>query len=468
MAHRTILLAVQSRSPSLFAGGWRRPEILLLLMAAAAPIAFSVWMALLNNFSVERAAFTGAEIGILQSLREVPGFMSFAVVVLILIWREQTLAYLSLIVLGIGTAITGYFPSVIGLYLTTVLMSIGFHYYETVQVSVSLQWIEKDRTPEVLGRLIAAGSFASIATFVLIWLAFDVAGLDFHWVYLLGGGLTAGIAAACWVAFPKFPEKVRQHRHMVLRRRYWLYYLLIFMSGARRQIFIVFAGFLMVEKFGFTVSEITLLFLLNSVINVFAAPRIGRLIGRFGERRALIFEYAGLIVVFAIARDRAEDLFPEDRRPRRHRVDRRRRLHHQPHLLGRDPGGVRADLAGFPGRRVPCRRGDGGGLAALVDQRALRAGARQRGPARPPIQRCRSRARPGECGGVTGARCAATDLSGHRVSCPRAGEAQPRDDPGYRETGCGIAASRRSRPSPHAPRAAASRRVRSRGRRRGR
>jgi predicted MFS family arabinose efflux permease len=300
MAHRTILLAVQSRSPSLFAGGWRRPEILLLLMAAAAPIAFSVWMALLNNFSVERAAFTGAEIGILQSLREVPGFMSFAVVFLILIWREQTLAYLSLIVLGIGTAITGYFPSVIGLYLTTVLMSIGFHYYETVQVSVSLQWIEKDRTPEVLGRLIAAGSFASIATFVLIWLAFDVAGLDFHWVYLLGGGLTAGIAAACWVAFPKFPEKVRQHRHMVLRRRYWLYYLLIFMSGARRQIFIVFAGFLMVEKFGFTVSEITLLFLLNSVINVFAAPRIGRLIGRFGERRALIFEYAGLIVVFAM------------------------------------------------------------------------------------------------------------------------------------------------------------------------
>jgi len=296
----TILLAMLNTPSSAEAGRWRRPEVLLLLLAAAAPISFSVWMALLNNFSIERAAFTGAEIGILQSLREIPGFLSFAVVFLLLVWREQTLAYLSLLVLGVGTAITGYFPSVIGLYLTTVLMSIGFHYYETVQVSVSLQWIDKDRAPEVLGRIIAAGSFASIATFVLIWLAFDVAGLDFHWVYLLGGGLTAGIAAACWVAFPKFPEKVRQHRHMVLRRRYWLYYLLIFMSGARRQIFIVFAGFLMVEKFGYTVSEITLLFLLNSVINVFAAPRIGRLIGRFGERRALIFEYAGLIGVFTL------------------------------------------------------------------------------------------------------------------------------------------------------------------------
>ncbi len=282
------------------AGGWRRPEILLLLMAAAVALGTSVWMALLNNFAVERAAFTGAEMGMLQSLREVPGFLSFAVVLLLLVWREQTLAYLALLLTGIGTALTGYFPSVVGLYVTTVLMSLGFHYYETVQVSLSLQWIDKPRTAEVLGRLIAVGSFAAIATFVLIWLAFDVAGLDFRWVYLLGGGATAGIAAICWLAFPKFPERVRQHRHMVLRRRYWLYYLLTFMSGARRQIFIVFAGFLMVEKFGYAVGEITLLFLLNSVINVVAAPRIGRLIGRIGERRALIFEYAGLALVFTM------------------------------------------------------------------------------------------------------------------------------------------------------------------------
>ncbi len=279
-------------------GDWRREDVLLLLMASAVPLSFAAWQALLNNFAVERAAFTGAEMGILQSLREVPGFLAFAVVFLLLILREQVLAYLALLLLGIGTAVTGYFPSVVGLYATTVIMSLGYHYYETVQISLSLQWIEKARAPETLGRIIAAGSFASIVTFGLIWLAFDFAGLDFHWVYLLGGGLTAAIAVFAWIAFPRFEEKVRQHRHMVLRPRYWLYYLLTFMSGARRQIFIVFAGFLMVEKFGFSVGEITLLFLLNAVINVVMAPRIGRLIGRWGERRALICEYIGLILVF--------------------------------------------------------------------------------------------------------------------------------------------------------------------------
>lgn len=278
---------------------WRRPELLLLLMAAAVPLSFATWQALLNNFAIDRAAFTGAEIGMLQSLREVPGFLAFAVVFLLLLFREQTLAYLSLALLGIGTAVTGWFPSIIGLYCTTVLMSIGYHYYETVQISLSLQWIDKARAPETLGRIIAAGSFTSIVTFGLIWLAFDLLRLDFRWVYLLGGGLTAGVALFVWRVFPRFPEKVRQHKHMVLRTRYWLYYALTFMSGARRQIFIVFAGFLMVEKFGFTVAQITLLFLVNAVVNVFMAPKIGRLIGRWGERRALVFEYIGLMGVFS-------------------------------------------------------------------------------------------------------------------------------------------------------------------------
>ncbi len=285
-------------SPSA-AGVWRRPEVLLLMMAAAVPLSFATWMALLDNFAIHRAGFTGREIGILQSLREVPGFLAFAVVFLLPFIREQRLAYVSLALLGIGTAVTGLFPSAFGLYVTTVVMSLGYHYYETLQGSLALQWIDKARAPETLGRIIAAGSFASLLAFGLVWLAFQRLALDFAWVYAIGGGATVAIAAAAWLAFPLFPQKVAQHKHMVLRRRYWLYYALTFMSGARRQIFIVFAGFLMVEKFGFEVSTMAALFLVNAVANIWLAPRIGRLIARVGERRALVFEYLGLIGVFS-------------------------------------------------------------------------------------------------------------------------------------------------------------------------
>jgi hypothetical protein len=277
---------------------WRRPEILLLLMAAAVPLSFATWQALINNFAYERAAFGGVEIGMMQSLREVPGFLAFGVVFLLLLIREQRLAMLSLLLLGLGTAATGFFPTVLGIYITTLVMSLGYHYYETLQTSLSLQWIDKARAPETLGRLISVGAFASIVVYGLVWLTSDVLAMDYLWIYLIGGGGTAAIALVAWLGFPQFKQPVEQHKHMVLRKRYWLYYALVFMSGARRQIFIVFAGFLMVEKFHYDVGSIALLFLLNAAINMVLAPKIGRYIGRVGERKALILEYLGLIGVF--------------------------------------------------------------------------------------------------------------------------------------------------------------------------
>ena len=110
--------------------------------------------------------------------------------------------------------------------------------------------------------------------------------------------ITIGIAIFCSYAFPLFRAANPQKKSIILRSRYWLYYALVFMSGARRQIFIVFAGFLMVEKFGYSVGQITFLFLLNAIFNIWLAPLIGRLIAFVGERAALVMEYIGLIIVF--------------------------------------------------------------------------------------------------------------------------------------------------------------------------
>lgn len=276
----------------------RSPEMLLMLMASAVPLSFATWSAVINNFSIEMAGFSGREFGILQSIREVPGFLAFAVVFALLLMREQTLAIVSLLLMGIGTAITGYLPSVVGLYCTTLLMSFGFHYYEAVQNSLSLQWIEKDRTALVLGRILAVGSFTSLIAFGLIYGGLQWFSLPYSSVLLAGGGLSVLIAAAAWFAYPAFPSRHQQHKQLILRRRYWLFYALVFFSGARRQIFVVFAGFMMVEKFGFSAANLTLLFLVNCAINIWLAPVIGRMVGRWGDRRALVFEYLGLIGIF--------------------------------------------------------------------------------------------------------------------------------------------------------------------------
>ncbi len=274
------------------------PELLLLLIAAGSSMGFAIWLNLLNNFAIDRAAFTGKEIGILQSLREIPGFLAFTIIYVLMFIREQRMAYVSLFILGIGTLLTGFFPSAIGFYITTIIMSIGFHYLETVQNSLSLQWLDKKDAPEFLGKMIAAKSAAAIVSFSLVWFLFEWLGLDYQWIYFAGGSISIVIAIYSWFNFSNFPQKVYQSKKLILRKRYWLFYALQFMGGARRQIFVVFAGFLMVEKFGFSVGEISMLYLINATLNIFLAPRIGKLVGLIGERRTLIFEYIGLIAVF--------------------------------------------------------------------------------------------------------------------------------------------------------------------------
>ncbi|MES9875832.1 MAG: MFS transporter [Candidatus Sedimenticola sp. PURPLELP] len=277
---------------------FRKPEYLLILLAAAGSFAFASWHTLLNNFAVEMAGFTGVEIGILQSLREVPGFLAFTTVFILLLIREQSFALISIALLGLGVAMTGFMPSEYGLYFTTVLMSVGFHYYFTLQQSLTLQWVDKERSPLVMGRQSSASSVASIIVFAGIWLGMEWAGLGYSWLYAVSGVAAVLVALFAWQWFPAFSHKEPQHKHLVLRKRYWLYYALVFMSGARRQIFVVFAGFLMVQKFGYSASDIALLFLANHILNTPLAPKIGRLISAWGERRILVLEYIGLIVIF--------------------------------------------------------------------------------------------------------------------------------------------------------------------------
>ena len=260
---------------------------------------FATWMALLNNFVHERANFDGSDLGWLQSVREIPGFFAVAVIVVLWVMREQILAIVSLIMLGFAVAVTAWFPTFGGLLITTFISSLGFHYYETVKQSLELQWIPKDKAPQTLGWLLAVGSAGSLIAYggvAILWKYFE---WDYNKLYLISGSITILIALFCYFAYPSFKGPTIQNSTLILRKRYWLFYALQFMAGARRQIFIVFAAFMMVERFGFQVHEVTVLFLINYIANMLFGPIIGRIVQMFGERNALIFEYFGLIIIFA-------------------------------------------------------------------------------------------------------------------------------------------------------------------------
>ena len=227
-----------------------KPIFFLILMAIAMPISFSTWSVLINNFVVETANFSGIEFGWLHSIREVPGLLAVGVILVLLFLHEQTVACLTLLLLGFATAITTLLPSFQGLLLTTLLGSIGFHYFETVNQSLQLQWLNKKKAPVILGLLIALGSFTSLVIYSVIVFGWKPLNFSFTFIFSIAGIVTFIISIIALLGFKQFEVQKRSKPQFVLRKKYWLYYVLEFLAGARRQIFIVFACIKVLLLFG--------------------------------------------------------------------------------------------------------------------------------------------------------------------------------------------------------------------------
>ena len=291
-------MTVQAPELSLPTSRWRTPAVLLMVMAAAMQLSFASWSALQYNFAYEVLGFTGKEIGIQQSIREIPGFLSFAAVFFLLAIREQTFAMVSLALLALGTAATGVFPTHLGFYITTFIGSVGFHYYETMHQSLSLQWLPKATAARTMGRILGIGSLAQLAAYGAIFGIGNVYEISYTVMFAAAGAVTLAFIAFMVAAWPTYPEGTPQTKSLVIRKRYWLYYAITFLAGARRQIFLVFASWMMVERFDYSFADIAGLFFANALVMVITAPLLGQLITRIGDRNAMIVEYTGLAMVF--------------------------------------------------------------------------------------------------------------------------------------------------------------------------
>jgi hypothetical protein len=269
----------------------------LIVLTISSTVGLQAWFTLFNNFAVDVAGLDGHHVGMIQSIREIPGFLALLVVFVIMFIKESRLSALSIFFLGLGVAMTGWFPSYFGLILTTLIMSFGFHYYETTNMSLTLQYFDEATSPWVSGKQRSYAAASNIVVGILIYLLVFL--FDFTKIFLLFGSLI--IATAVWglTQDPSDSNTIPQRKKMIIRKKYGLFYFLTFMAGARRQIFMAFAVLLMVQKFEYSVQEVTILFVVNNIINYYLSPLIGKSIIRFGERKVLSLEYFSLIFIFA-------------------------------------------------------------------------------------------------------------------------------------------------------------------------
>jgi predicted MFS family arabinose efflux permease len=295
------------RSGAIASAQRRSPLVVIVLSNLLLSFGFQLWRSLFNNFAVQELGVRADQMGLVQSIREIPGLLGFTVGLLALLLTEIRIAGLSIVLMGLGIVLTGASSSMPTLVASTLVMSVGFHFFVPSNSSVVLQLVRKDEAPHTLGWLSGLGALASLVGSIAVFLLLD--DLGFRALFYATGALLAVGGVVLWPWMRRLAQTTEflsreedqarpTTRRAPIRRRYWLYYVLQFLMGSRRHIFTTFAVFLLVQEHGVTAQTITVLFLINNLIGAFVYRQFGKVIAHFGERRVLTFNFLFLIFVF--------------------------------------------------------------------------------------------------------------------------------------------------------------------------
>ena len=272
----------------------RRGMFYLRLAVAAVGFAMAVQMGLNANFLRQDLGFDAGAVGILEAVRESCGIWALGLLALLAGVCEPVVAAGMLLVFAVG--IGGYWlaPGFWSVMAMSVVWSQGLHVWMPLPHSMAMALAEPGKTGYRLGQVGAAGSLGFGLGLVVAYIL-DWQGMQMRPMFLLAAAVAVVAALAC-LGIPKgiSTEKPR----FVFRQRYWRYYLLCFLEGWRKQIFVCFAAYLLVEKFDLELGIMLLLRILVRGTGTITSPRVGKLIDRVGERPILFVYYSFLTVFF--------------------------------------------------------------------------------------------------------------------------------------------------------------------------
>jgi predicted MFS family arabinose efflux permease len=255
---------------------------------------WATYSAIFTNFVSQDLHIHAQQLGLVESLREVPGFLTVVLAAVTVRMRESRITSLALLVLGLG--LMGYAGAYnLGtLIAVTMFGSLGFHLFMPLSNGLALGKSTERTAGRRMGQMNTATAVGTLLGTALVLVLVVPLGLR-------GSFIPAGvivIAAAVCLALLNDKEAAPRVR-IAFRRKYLIYYTLTMLDGSRRQIFGTFAVFLLVRKYGVDVRAITILLLVNTVVTLLSSMPIGYLIDRVGERRLLVANYLILIFLFA-------------------------------------------------------------------------------------------------------------------------------------------------------------------------
>ncbi len=274
------------------------PRELLLFAAASLTLgaAFSVMDATFNNFLSERFALSGFERSFLEFPRELPGFLVVFVSAALWFLCSRRLGAATMILSAAGAALIGFASSSYWVMVGWLFIySLGQHLYMPIASTIGMELAREGQDGRRLGQLNALRNFATIVGSFLVFLGFRFLGFAFQHAFAMASILL--ILAAVLLFLMKPEAVVRERGFLQLHKEYSLFYILGSISGARRQLFLTFAPWVLVSVFKQPTQIMATLYAVGGVIGILFQPLLGWAIDKFGERTILASEAVVLVFV---------------------------------------------------------------------------------------------------------------------------------------------------------------------------
>jgi len=271
----------------------------LLLFASAALIlgmAFSIVGATFNNFLNDRFALNGFERSFLEFPRELPGFLVVFVSAALWFLCSRRLGVVTMILGATGAALIGFASSSYWVMVVWLFIySLGDHLFMPIASTVGMELAREGQDGRRLGQLNSIRNLAAVLGSFSVVLGFKYLGFTFQHTFAIAAVL---LVAAAALLFMMKPEPVAEQRGFLqLHKEYRLYYILNVLSGARKQLFITFAPWVLVSVLEQPTQIMATLFTIGGVIGILFQPLLGWSIDKLGERTVLASEAVILVFV---------------------------------------------------------------------------------------------------------------------------------------------------------------------------
>ncbi len=274
---------------------WSKPFWFVVFCALFMNFGMAMQRTIFSNFVAEEMGIRVEQLGWLESVREIPGLLTFLMIGLTALIARNLLVGLCVGLVSVGLGMYAGSTTIMGLVVSTTVYSIGFHLFGPLQSAQVLSLAGPGEKARRLGELSSVAALAALLAMGFVYLTSSF--LSYRQTFIAAGVITFG-GAVLMFALPRV-RQAEKPRTFVVRRKYWLYYVITLLAASRRQVTNSFAVFALVTIYDTPVKTVAALMFVSNVLAVLTRSFCGQIIDRIGESRAMAIAHYGVIGIFA-------------------------------------------------------------------------------------------------------------------------------------------------------------------------